>query len=90
MWYNIKRKIGQNINQLYTLYHKVSCVERFSNIFIGGKPVDKKLTCKDCGKEFIWTEGEQDFYKQKGFTNEPARCPECRRAKKSKFNNDRF
>jgi hypothetical protein len=43
---------------------------------------DKPLVCKDCNKEFIFTEGEQAFYKEKGFENEPQRCPECRRAKK--------
>lgn len=31
---------------------------------------DKTLTCKDCGNEFIFTEGEQEFYAKKGFTNE--------------------
>ncbi|MDO6354609.1 MULTISPECIES: zinc-ribbon domain-containing protein [Caloramator] len=44
--------------------------------------MDKNLICKDCGKEFIFTQGEQEFYKEKGFENEPKRCPECRRAKK--------
>lgn len=43
---------------------------------------DKTLVCKDCGKEFVFTEGEQAFYEEKGFTNEPARCPDCRKAKK--------
>ena len=43
---------------------------------------DKNLTCKDCGKEFVFTEGEQAFYKEKGFENEPQRCPDCRRARK--------
>ncbi len=39
---------------------------------------DKTLTCKDCGKEFVFTSGEQSFYSEKGFENEPARCKECR------------
>jgi hypothetical protein len=43
---------------------------------------DKTLKCKDCGVDFIFTEGEQAFYKEKGFENEPQRCPECRRARK--------
>ena len=38
---------------------------------------DKTLVCSDCGKEFVFTEGEQAFYAEKGFTNEPKRCPEC-------------
>jgi DNA-directed RNA polymerase subunit RPC12/RpoP len=43
---------------------------------------DRSIVCKDCGKDFDFTEGEQAFYKEKGFENEPLRCPECRRAKK--------
>ncbi|ERI90050.1 zinc-ribbon domain-containing protein [Clostridium sp. YIM B02515] len=50
---------------------------------------DKNLNCKDCGKEFVFTEGEQAFYKEKGFENEPQRCPDCRRARKAERNNNR-
>ena len=39
---------------------------------------DKTLTCRDCGAEFAFTASEQDFYAQKGFQNEPSRCPGCR------------
>jgi hypothetical protein len=49
---------------------------------------DKTLVCKDCGKDFIFTEGEQQFYVEKGFTNEPTRCKECRTAKKERFNSN--
>ena len=48
---------------------------------------DKGLICKDCGKEFVFTEGEQSFYKERGFENEPQRCPECRAAKKQQRRN---
>ena len=51
---------------------------------------DKVLVCKDCGTEFTFTEGEQAFYKEKGFENEPQRCPNCRRAKKQQRNNRRY
>ena len=44
---------------------------------------DKTLTCKDCGAEFIFSAGEQEFYAEKGFTNEPKRCKACRDAKKA-------
>jgi CxxC-x17-CxxC domain-containing protein len=44
---------------------------------------DKILTCKDCGNEFVFTAGEQEFYAEKGFENLPARCPDCRRRKKN-------
>ena len=30
---------------------------------------DKTLVCKDCGKEFVWTAGEQEFYASRGFEN---------------------
>lgn len=50
---------------------------------------DKVLTCKDCGKEFTFTAGEQEFYAEKGFENEPKRCPECRKAYKAQRNANR-
>lgn len=43
---------------------------------------DKKIICKDCGNEFIFTAGEQEWYAQKGFS-EPARCSECRKIRKA-------
>lgn len=48
---------------------------------------DKTLVCRDCGKEFIFSESEQAFYKEKGFDNEPSRCAECRRKRKQERNN---
>ena len=51
------------------------------------KMEDKTIVCKDCGKEFVFTVGEQEFYKEKGFDNEPQRCAECRKARKQRFNN---
>lgn len=47
---------------------------------------NKTLTCRDCGAEFIFTAGEQEFYAQKGFTNEPTRCPSCRQQRKMSGN----
>jgi len=44
---------------------------------------DRTLTCRDCGQDFIWTAGEQEFFVQRGLTNEPRRCPDCRRARKA-------
>ena len=43
---------------------------------------DKTLVCKECGVEFLFSAQEQEFYAEKGFQNEPARCPECRRVRK--------
>ena len=55
----------------FTPYTKETCME------------DKTLICQDCGKEFIFTVGEQEFYKEKGFNNEPKRCKECRDKRKA-------
>jgi CxxC-x17-CxxC domain-containing protein len=44
---------------------------------------DKTMTCRDCGQTFVFTAGEQEFYAEKGFTNQPSRCPDCRRANKA-------
>jgi CxxC-x17-CxxC domain-containing protein len=44
---------------------------------------DKPLTCRDCGQAFVFTTGEQEFFAQKGFANEPTRCPDCRAARKA-------
>ena len=38
---------------------------------------DKTLTCKKCGKEWIWTASEQKFFKEKGFFR-PSMFKECR------------
>ena len=43
---------------------------------------DKTITCRDCGMDFVFTAGEQEFYAQKGFSNEPSRCPSCRQQRK--------
>ena len=44
---------------------------------------DKSLACKECGSEFIFTAGEQEFYATKGFQNEPQRCKDCRQNRKN-------
>jgi CxxC-x17-CxxC domain-containing protein len=47
---------------------------------------DKTLTCRDCGTQFVFTAREQEFYAEKGFTNEPGRCASCRAAYKARRN----
>jgi len=46
--------------------------ERRANTF-----EDKTMTCKKCGKEWIWSASEQKFFKEKGFFR-PSMCKECR------------
>ncbi len=43
---------------------------------------DRSLMCRDCGKPFAFTAGEQAFFASKGLTNDPQRCPDCRAAAK--------
>jgi len=43
---------------------------------------DKVLTCRDCGNQFVFSVGEQEFYAEKGFVNDPSRCPACRAARR--------
>ena len=43
---------------------------------------DKTLECKDCGAQFTFSTSEQEFFAEKGFTNDPGRCPSCRAARK--------
>ncbi len=44
---------------------------------------DKTMTCRDCGNQFTFTMGEQEFFAEKGLMNPPSRCPDCRQARKA-------
>jgi CxxC-x17-CxxC domain-containing protein len=46
-------------------------------------PEDQHLRCVDCGEEFVFTAGEQQFYRDKGLTHAPTRCRRCRESKKT-------
>ena len=52
------------------------------------EPEDETLQCRDCGGDFIFTVGEQEFFKAKGFDNKKTRCAECTAAKKARFGED--
>lgn len=39
---------------------------------------DRILTCVDCGSEFVFTAGEQLFFHEKQFKNDPKRCKKCK------------
>ena len=41
---------------------------------------DSLLTCSDCGQEFVFTAGEQQFFQERGYSS-PRRCKPCRQAK---------
>ena len=44
----------------------------------GSVYADKTISCRDCGMDFVFSAGEQQFYAEKGLVNEPQRCPSCR------------
>lgn len=44
---------------------------------------DITLSCRDCGRSFVFTASEQEFYAEKGFTNQPGRCADCRSQRKA-------
>jgi CxxC-x17-CxxC domain-containing protein len=46
---------------------------------------DRSITCIDCSKEFIWTVGEQIFFRDKQLLNPPKRCKECKSAKNERL-----
>ncbi len=46
---------------------------------------DKNILCIDCDKDFIWTVGEQKFYRDKGLQNPPKRCKDCKQAKNERI-----
>ena len=50
---------------------------------------DKTLVCNECGNEFIFSAGEQEFYAEKGFANEPKKCKACRDARKKAVRGER-
>jgi CxxC-x17-CxxC domain-containing protein len=47
---------------------------------------DKSIVCADCGKNFTFSAADQEFFKSKGYTNEPKRCPDCRSSRRNDRN----
>ena len=44
---------------------------------------DRTLTCVECGASFTFTADDQRYHAEKGYTNEPKRCPSCRETRRS-------
>ena len=44
---------------------------------------DKTIKCVDCGEDFLFTVGEQEFYRDHGLTHAPTRCRNCRESRKA-------
>ncbi len=37
----------------------------------------KFLVCTDCGEEFVFTSAAQDYFAERGYTEDPKRCKTC-------------
>jgi len=44
---------------------------------------DRTLTCVDCGAAFTFSADDEQYHREKGYTNEPKRCPNCRQSRRS-------
>ncbi len=44
---------------------------------------DKNLTCTDCSATFIFSADDQSYHAEKGYQNEPKRCPDCRSSRRA-------
>ena len=44
---------------------------------------DRTLTCQDCGQPFTFSADDQNYHAEKGYTNDPKRCPSCRQERRS-------
>lgn len=62
----------------------ISFFKRLLGLGPKSSPKDRTLVCLDCNKSFVFDEGEQQFFKSKGFSD-PKRCPDCRKKIKSQI-----
>ena len=74
LFFNEAVQIRRGQNSFYSIMTKARSKHMYE---------DKTLICKECGKEFVFTAGEQEFYASKGFENEPQRCKACRQNRKN-------
>lgn len=95
IWYLAIIKMLEVLEDFQKASRLPKAVGRYRTSHVAGNKIsevflmfsDKVLVCKECGREFEFTASEQEFYAEKGFTNEPGRCPECRAARKQNRNN---
>ena len=44
---------------------------------------DRNLTCVECSQSFVFSADDQSYHAEKGYTNEPKRCPSCRQSRRN-------
>ena len=47
---------------------------------------ERSLTCVECAGSFTFSADDQQYHSEKGYTNDPKRCPDCRRTRRSRYN----
>ena len=51
---------------------------------------DRSLNCVECSDSFTFSADDQSYHAEKGYTNEPKRCPNCRQARRSQRSGDSY
>ena len=51
---------------------------------------DRTLTCVECSESFTFSADDQQYHAEKGYENEPKRCPSCRQSRRNQRYNDGF
>ena len=51
---------------------------------------DRNLTCQDCSQTFVFSADDQAYHAERGYTNEPKRCPSCRLTRRNQRQSDGF
>jgi len=80
--------IGRGFGRLAFQWGDLSDVFRLRGECEGGCLMefqDKILKCSDCGGDFVFTAGEQLFFHDKQFKNEPKRCKNCKSKRANSF-----
>lgn len=51
---------------------------------------DRILSCTECGQSFTFSADDQAYHFERGYANEPKRCPSCRQTKRAQRNDGGF
>jgi CxxC-x17-CxxC domain-containing protein len=79
------RSFLQKLNTLVIISSPILNTRRSPVVF-----QDRSLTCSECGSSFAFTADDQQYHAEKGYTNDPKRCPNCRQARRAQRNQESF
>ena len=74
------------IKDLITDIELQECLELVEDTVANHDGEDKEIICIDCGRQFVFSIGEQEFYKSKNFPF-PKRCKKCSKKRRMRFLN---